>query len=118
MADDFYAIKRIYEGYNTGTQSSPSFADITSDHDHSYETTSSMSGPGHSAVVGSDTDLGSAKDILKTPIERYTAEELKDALIKKVSKELDDAKEQKMGYAENSLKRLLNFLLKLDETED
>lgn len=118
MADDFYAIKRIYEGYNVGTQSSYQHADVTSDHDNSYETTSSMMGPGHGAVVGSNTGLGSVEDILEAPIKRYSAEQLKDELIKKVSVELDEAKEQKMGYAENSLKRLLNFLLDLDKTQD
>jgi hypothetical protein len=118
MADDFYALKRIYEGYNVGTQSSFQHSDVTSDHDHSYETTSSMMGPGHGPVVGSNTGLGSAEDILDVPIKRYSADELKDDLIKRISEELDEAKEQKMSYAENSLKRLLNFLLDLDKTQD
>lgn len=118
MADDFYALKRIYEGYNVGTQSSFQHSDVTSDHGHSYETTSSMMGPGHGPVVGSNTGLGSAEDILDAPIKRYSADELKDDLIKRISEELDEAKEQKMFYAENSLKRLLNFLLDLDKTQD
>ena len=118
MADNFYALKRIYEGYNVGTQSSFQHSDVTSDHDHSYETTSSMMGPGHGPVVGSNTGLGSAEDILDAPIKRYSADELKDDLIKRISEELDEAKEQKMSYAENSLKRLLNFLLDLDKTQD
>jgi hypothetical protein len=118
MADDFYAIKRIYEGYNVGTQSSFQHADVTSDHDNSYETTSSMMGPGHGQVVGSNTGLGTANDILEAPIKRYTAEQLKDELIEKISSELDEAAKKKMGYAENSLKRLLNFLLDLDKTKD
>lgn len=118
MADDFYAIKRIYEGYNVGTQSSFQHSDVASDHDHSYETTSSMMGPGHGPVVGSNEGLGTANDILEAPIKHYTADQLKNELIKKISSELDEAVNNKMGYAENSLKRLLNFLLDLDKTKD
>jgi hypothetical protein len=118
MADDYYAIKKIYEAYNVGTQSSFQHADITSDHDHSYETTSSMMGPGHGPVAGSNTGLGSPTDILNSPIQKYSVEGLKNTLIKKISKELDEAAEKKMYYAENSLKRLLNFLLELEKTED
>ena len=118
MADDFYAIKKIYEAYNVGTQSSFQHSDITSDHDHSYETTSSMMGPGHGPVAGSNTGLGSPTDILNSPIQKYSAEGLKDTLIKKISNELDEASKQKMRYAENVLKRLLDFLLDLEKTQD
>lgn len=49
MADDFYNLKRIYEDYNTGTQTNMSQGAIATG--PSYNTTNAMGGPGNEPVT-------------------------------------------------------------------
>ena len=50
MADDFYNLKRIYENYNTGTQTNMNQGAIASPSNLSYKTTNAMGGPGNEPV--------------------------------------------------------------------
>ena len=115
MADDFYNIKRLYEDYSVGSNQSNYPAGVTYDSKNSYNTTSSMSGPGNGpqTITGGAPSTG---DLVHWKDQPLTPEQALEIAEEVLDHEIDQADAKDMDYAVQALKRVQRVLLHVQMT--
>ncbi len=123
MADDFYNLKRIYEGYGTtGTQGTQGGTSVDRPSNLSYNTTASMSGPGNGPVnvtggAPSTGDLFNWTNKNHMSVEQLTkiAEQAIDAALKTLHQH---PKKKQMLELEAAYKHILDLLEKSNRAKE